>query len=78
MTQAQILEEFSRLPTPQQSEVLQAALRIFSQKVIVMPRPEVVSERNRLAQAAQKLLPNYLNDEELTAFTALDGEPFHA
>lgn len=31
-----------------------------------------------LAEAAQILLADYMTDDELTAFTALDGEPFHA
>lgn len=31
-----------------------------------------------LAEAAQALLQDYLRDPELTAFSALDGEDFHA
>jgi hypothetical protein len=31
----------------------------------------------RLAIAAKYLLADYENDQELTSFTALDGEPFH-
>jgi hypothetical protein len=31
-------------------------------------------KRQELAVAAQALLPDYQNDKELTAFTALDGE----
>ena len=32
----------------------------------------------QLALAAKKLLDDYTNDEELTSFIALDGEPFYA
>jgi hypothetical protein len=32
----------------------------------------------KLAHAAQALREDYLQDKELTAFTALDSEPFHA
>jgi hypothetical protein len=32
----------------------------------------------RLECAAERLLNDYSNDKELTAFTALDGEEFHA
>jgi hypothetical protein len=32
----------------------------------------------RLARAAKALREDYLGDKELTAFTALDSEPFHA
>ncbi len=35
------------------------------------------SERQKLAEAAQLALDDYKNDKELTAFTALDGEPFY-
>ena len=31
-----------------------------------------------LAEAAQALLQDYLHDPELTAFSTLDGEDFHA
>ena len=31
-----------------------------------------------LADAAALMLEDYQNDAELTSFTALDGEPFHA
>jgi len=39
-----------------------------------------LSERKKeeLAAAAQALLQDYTEDEELTAFTALDVEEFHA
>ena len=33
---------------------------------------------DRLAQAAQALPADYASDSELTAFTGLDSEPFHA
>ena len=31
-----------------------------------------------LARAAEALKGDYWSDKELTAFTALDGDPFHA
>jgi predicted DNA-binding protein len=39
-----------------------------------------LEERNKmdLAEAAKALLPDYQGDSELTAFTALDVEDFHA
>ncbi len=39
-----------------------------------------LSERKKeeLAAAAQALLQDYIEDKELTAFTALDAEDFHA
>jgi hypothetical protein len=35
-------------------------------------------KREQLAKAAQMALQDYTHDEELTIFTALDGEDFHA
>jgi hypothetical protein len=35
-------------------------------------------KRSKLAAAAQALLVDYTTDEELIAFSALDGEDFHA
>jgi hypothetical protein len=37
-----------------------------------------VKGQQALSQAANALLPDYLEDGELTAFTILDGEDFHA
>ena len=34
-------------------------------------------KRQQLEKAAQLLLRDYLEDDELTAFTALDSETFH-
>jgi hypothetical protein len=38
----------------------------------------VERKKQDLARAAQALLEDYQNDPELTAFTALDAEDFHA
>lgn len=35
-------------------------------------------KKNELAEAAKALLPDYQGDPELTAFTALDADDFHA
>jgi len=35
-------------------------------------------QKSSLAAAAQALLIDYKTDEDLTSFTALDGEDFHA
>lgn len=44
------------------------------------PRPQrtpTPSLSQRLKQAAQQLREDYLNEPELTAFSALDGEAWH-
>lgn len=67
MTQAQILYEFSQLPLSQQLEVEAVAHPVNGGY-----------ESNQLATAADALLADYLEDQELTSFTALDGEPLYA
>jgi hypothetical protein len=78
MTQAQILTEFQRLTTPQQLELLQAALDVvrksFGQAQLGSPSAQQPS----LSEAAQQLLADYETDDELTCFTSLDGEPIPA
>lgn len=79
MTQAQLLREFSQLPLQQQIEVVQAALSIIGQSVqMVQQNKNGHSDHKPLAEAANLLLADYMEDEELTSFTALDGEPFYA
>lgn len=36
-----------------------------------------VSKRQRLMDAAKLMMPEYAENQELTSFTALDGEPLH-
>jgi hypothetical protein len=79
MTQAQLLREFSQLPLQQQIELVQAALGIIGQRVQgVQPDKNGHSAHKPLAEAANLLLADYMEDEELTSFTTLDGEPFYA
>ncbi|MCP4405646.1 MAG: hypothetical protein GY801_51130 [bacterium] len=35
------------------------------------------AQKKQLAEAAQLMLHDYEHDDELTVFTALDGEPLH-
>ena len=37
-----------------------------------------LNRQQELSRAAQALLPDYESDPELTAFTAIDGDSFHA
>ncbi len=79
MTRSEILNGFKQLPLPQQLEVIAEAVHILQQSFQQAEGLDRrVSEREQLAAAAQALLPDYLNDAELTAFTVLDGEPFDA
>lgn len=79
MTQIEILSEFEKLPIKQQLEVLESALRILRSRLRERELPgEQTARPLPLAEAAQLLLSDYTLDDELTAFTVLDGEPFYA
>jgi len=43
-----------------------------------MSKKEILEELKKLAAAAEALFADYAGDGELTAFSVLDGEDFHA
>jgi hypothetical protein len=73
MIETAILEKVRRLPKQQQQEVLN-----FTEFLEAKFESSPGQEKSELAQAAQALLVDYETDTQLTAFTALDSEPFHA
>lgn len=53
--------------------------RSFSELVREMLDEQIEQhQKSKLAAAAQALLADYESDDELTAFTALDGKDLHA
>lgn len=51
---------------------------VQKQQMLEMALQQSKMNKPSLAGAAEMLLVDYTTDEELTAFTALDGEEFHA
>jgi hypothetical protein len=82
MTQAEILQELNKLTPAERLTIIEAALHLLRedlQQEEQDERPLAQEERKQqLATAAEALLQDYVEDEELTAFTALDHEDFHA
>lgn len=77
MVRTQILLE------PEQHEILKEMARREKRSISEIVREMLdkqfkEQQRRRLFLAAQELLADYQVDPELTAFTALDGEDFHA
>ena len=77
MIRTQILLE------PKQHEILKKMAQIENRSVSEIVREMLTQQikeqhRQRLSLAAHELLADYQVDQELTAFTALDGEDFHA
>lgn len=67
-----VLTKLRRLPEYHQQEVL-LFVEFLENKLQTTP-PKI---QEKLAAAAQTLLADYETDEELTAFTALDGDDFY-
>ena len=67
MSTVDILSEIKKLPMSEQLLVVEKALRVI----------RLQERRDQMHQAADSLRNDYLNDSELTAFTALDGAPVH-
>lgn len=68
---------------PEQKQILKKIAdreeRTFSDLVREMLDEQIARhQKSRLSAAAQALLNDYTTDEELTVFTALDGDDFHA
>jgi len=80
MTQTEILNELSKLSTRERLEVIEAAIHRLQEDLHDKDVPSLaqIERKQRLSAAAAALLPDYTEDDELTSFTALDGEDFHA
>ncbi len=79
MTQKEILEELKKFPTTERITIIEAALHLIHEGLQQIEQPLTKTERRRqLTAAAEALLPDYSAGSELTAFTALDHDGFHA
>lgn len=75
MTLTEILEELSNLTNTERLMIIEAASHLMREEMQEAKQPlSDVEKKRRMALAAEALLPDYATDEELTAFTALDGE----
>ena len=75
MTKTEILTELKRLPASEQLLIVESLANELRQLRETGPSNQTVD--SDLAVAAEALLSDYKSDPELTAFTALDGEPLH-
>lgn len=79
MTRIEILEELKKLTSAERLAVAEAALRLIREDLQLTGQPSSRTEmKQKLAKAAQALLPDYQAGGELTAFTVLDNEDFCA
>jgi len=79
MTQIDVLAELKKLSTTERLRVAEEALQLIRQELERVHSVEAPSKpRCDLAAAAATLRDDYAAGEELTAFTALDGEDVRA
>ena len=76
MTCSEIVREIRRLPSWQQQELQATLARLLKQQELASR--DLRADRAALHAAARALLADYQADAELTAFTALDSDDFHA
>ena len=79
MTRKEILEQLKNLPTVERLSIIEEALHLVHVDIQQSATPTLPSDKTRrLTAAAETLLPDYSAGGNLTAFTSLDGEEFHA
>lgn len=79
MKRPDFLKELQKLTPPERLAVIEAALQQLRADLEGTPAPKSLAERQKeMAAAAQALQGDYAPGGELTAFTALDAEDFHA
>jgi hypothetical protein len=76
--ESEMLEQLKALPATERLKVVESLARQLRQDLQVSAGQGPQSTAENLARAAMTLRDDYLGDKELTAFTALDSEPFHA
>jgi hypothetical protein len=77
MSGKEVIEQIKALPVEERAKV---AKFIVEQDDSWIPDDfkAAMHEAQELERAAKALRADYATDSELTSFTALDGEPFHA
>ena len=78
-TQTEILEELRKLPAIEQLAIIETVLFLVRQKLQQTDQASTLTNKDQdLTVAAKALLSDYTVNNELTAFTVLDGEDFYA
>ena len=78
MTYTEMLETLKQLTLTERLALMEAALHLIREELQQRAQQPAIYERTeRLAAAAQALLPDYTTETELTSFTVLDSEDFY-
>ena len=77
MSKTEILEELKKLAPVERLSVIETALEQLRGD-LQQTEPAREERKKQLALAAEALFEDYVEDEELRAFSVLDSEDFHA
>ena len=78
MTAVAILAEISKMTTAERLTIVESVLQSIREDLTQGEQQPAQTEKKQLAEAAEALLSDYIKDKELTIFTSLDSEEFHA
>jgi hypothetical protein len=76
--ESQILEHLKFLPVTERLKIVESLAHQLREDLLLSTGKDAPEAGEKLTQAAKALRDDYLQDKELTAFTVLDSEPFHA
>lgn len=76
--ESEILEKLKCLPVTERVRIVESLAHQLREDLQLSSIQGPQEAEEKLARAAKALRDDYVGDKDLTAFTALDGEPFHA
>lgn len=77
MLQTKMIKELNNLTNTERMTIIEASLHLIRDDIYKVKHPRTDRKR-QLSCAAKALLADYSEDGEMTVFTSLDGEDFHA
>jgi len=77
MIQTNMIKELNKLSNTERLTIIEASLRLIRDDINRVKHLRTDRKR-QLSSAAEALLADYSEDGELTIFTSLDSEEFHA
>jgi hypothetical protein len=77
MSVNQIIQLAKQLPAMEQLAIAEALLQSVIAQQKMYPDPVIDDQQTSMSIAAEALLNDYTNDEELTIFTQIDGDPVY-
>lgn len=78
MIDQEIINEIKKLDNNERLAIIEAILGMIRNDLQPSEQEKIDKNKLSLEIAAKMLLADYISDDELTAFKALDGEDFHA